>query len=317
MRILVILLSIIFHLPAIANNLKPDSMELYTRLDTLLLNGKSKEAIDYMQKLEQEYPNYIPVKIAKATYHYVDGAQVEDMLEALVVLQNELITYPNLVSPVFFDVLNGLIQQFTEYQNAFIEHGVSAEVRRERFAVDKRTPSKIRGNIWCCKMLFEVAPNIDIPPSESLASPQSSIASLQLKNLTSDGLFAVIQDNNTDVKRKISAIELLSKNSVDQVQIINFLINIITDMSKHWQVQEAAAKSLGDIGVPALEKLISVLDGEYYLDSKKLAIWALIRMGPNAKPASQSLSYLKNRYQNARGSISYFAAMALNEINKQ
>ncbi|WP_455203144.1 HEAT repeat domain-containing protein [Kaarinaea lacus] len=297
----------------VARDLPPSGEELYNNLDTMLVEKRFDEVKPYLRKLENQYPGYIPTRLARATYHYVDGAQVEKMLVELQNLRAQLLANPALASPAFLEVIESHMQRFGQYKEAFDQHDVSPKERKKRHAVEKRTPSRTTGKIWCCEGLFYFSPAVSYPAKDKnplrLYKNTEFIADAPNVNV----LVSIVKDKKVEDNKKISAIVLLGQQRSGIDKVIQLLLNILNDPLVNWRVGEAAAEALGGYGAEAAKVLIPHLQTDQG-SALKLTLWSLALIGAEAKDAIDPLQSFVANYNGLNPTFVTLAEMALASI---
>ncbi|MBI4560216.1 MAG: hypothetical protein HY706_21705 [Candidatus Hydrogenedentes bacterium] len=288
---LILLLGIVGHvaceLGQASEMATPSAPAVYEEICSVLSANDWDKFLGYVDRLEQDYPGYVPTRLARIVAEYVDGDQSEVVIERLTQLQQELKPLLPLVSPRFEEQLQATIQRHEGLLQAFEAAGVTRDQRKARFSVHRISIVDAGQDF---KFLFLLAPEIFLPVSEGqvdtwLAKPG--------KHASTDG--ASWQKATEVLKKPANALSRgEQRDAIAQLgyagteQALAALCDLLVGPDDLAASRAAEAISgYGETGVP---KLLDLLKRRDLLDSKKRPIiWALVRTGSTDTAVLQAI----------------------------
>ncbi len=112
---------------ALAQGNPPTAQEISSQIQTYWQNSQFNDLENYISTLYQDYPNYIPVILAKSFYHLAFRNNIPDALTELNRVDNAINNNPQLGSKNFREMVAGRKHQHEMCIEVYQEKGITQE----------------------------------------------------------------------------------------------------------------------------------------------------------------------------------------------
>ncbi len=265
-------------------NVPPTSSVIYKTLDELWGKGDFYEIDMYIDKLEERWGDYAPTQLAVAMYQFKCNVDVKKALSILENLDKSLSVDFISTSPVFFELLNSKIYRYKDTVRYYLKRGYTREYLQGKISPRKMVLSK-RSKHWGEEMLFFNVPEVFITSdgvkyANVLNEPMQSKT---LETFNKKDLSKVVCNDKISIVVRKEISQILIDYYATQGGVTN-LVHHFRDGNIVYTYQDTvdALIEYGDDAIPVLIKYLN--NYKYSVDSQKMAIWALARMG-DASPA--------------------------------
>jgi len=267
------------------------SIIIYAKIDSMWRNGRFDNIDSYVNKLNERSNTYIPTQIAYATYSHNCEVDIHKTIDLLAKIKEFIKDKLEYVSPVFEELLESTIIQYTKTEEFYNRNKVSQQFLWSIYNPRTMKPDK-RSKRWGDENLFFNAPDVlvtnnlvvPVKPLETVAPSPSLMAK------TEKELKLIICGDNTPIIERKAAVRALvaQRHAAGLREVAKGLYE-----AELLYTYNDSADELVRAGAAAVPVILGLLnDPAQRISQKKFVIWPLVRIGNTRPEVLQTLQML-------------------------
>lgn len=286
----IVLLGLLFPVYSYSTDNKvPSSTVIYQTLNDLWKRGRFNKLDTYIADLRHSRGDYLPVRLAFATYSYKSHVDVDKAISELEEVRKLLTRDLLFASPIFMDVLDSRILRYKKTAQFRSDAGYTRTKLLTTIDPRKMNSSK-RSKTWGDEMLYFNAPEVIL--SEQGVIPayaeESMMPNTKLKQKDALELLQSVGNHKSSMSvRKTAVNELIKKRTAEGG--LKELARGLNEANMVYTYRDTV-KELEKSGTNAVPHVITALNDPIASNGdKKCAIWALVRIGVASPEVVQTL----------------------------
>lgn len=298
-----------------ADTQPPTSTSIYETLDDLWKQGRFDDLDSYVSELRSSWGDYLPARLAHATYSFKCQVDVEKALlileELRAVLDRDLV----FASPIFMDLLDSRILRYRKTAQFRSDNGYTREKLLTTIDPRKMDPTK-RSKDWGDEMLYFNAPEVFLTEDGVIpAQPEdATIHDAAVMQKDDQELLQFLGDDNATLHTRKSAVRKLVQKRVERGDLKQLARGL--DEANMVYTYRDTVEELTSVGGDAVPVILEALNDPASSNTdKKGAIWALVRIGVVDPEVIQSLRSIAEGSD--RAGVAGYAERALKHLQRR